>query len=186
MAAQTLTAFDAVLKDVYGPRVEEQLNQTNPLADFIDENDSADWTGRQVTYPIHVSRNQGVGASAEGDPLPAAGKQGYATVKIPERFNYGRVSLTAQVIKASLKSEGAFERAMESELKGLVKDLGNERERQVFGYGSGILALVASTSTNTLFVDSPMNVAGTVNGARFLERGAQSGARRDGHKPVRR
>ena len=101
-----LTGFDAALKDVYGPRIEEQLNIVNVLSDWIDENDSADWTGRQVIYPIHVGRNEGVGASAEGDPLPAAGSQSYAQVKIPERFNYGRIELTGQVIKSSLKDKG--------------------------------------------------------------------------------
>ena len=149
---------------------------TNPLTEWIDENDSADWTGRQVTYPIHVSRNEGVGASAEGDPLPAAGQQGYAQVKIAEKFNYGRVELTGQVIKSSLQSKGAFTRAMESEVKGLVKDLSNERERQCFGAGNGVLALFAgaqsTTDSATFTIDSPYGVTPTTNGARFLSRGA--------------
>lgn len=173
---QTLTAFDAVLKEVYGPRVEEQLNTKNPLAEWIDENDSSDWTGREVTYPIHVGRNQGVGASAEGDPLPAAGQQGHATVKISARYNYGRIELTGQVIKASLQNKGAFTRAMDSEIAGLVRDLANERERQNFSAGNGVLALIngnqTSTSNTTILVDSPYGVSPTTNGARFLERGA--------------
>ena len=173
---QTLTAFDAALKDVYGPRIEEQLNKVNPLAEWIDENDSSDWTGRQVTFPIHVSRNEGVGASAEGDPLPAAGQQGYAQVKIPEKFNYGRIELTGQVIKSSLQSKGAFTRAMESEVKGLVTDLANERERQAFGAGNGVLGLFAgaqsTTDSATFTIDSPYGVTPTTNGARFIARNA--------------
>ncbi|HCV42685.1 MAG TPA: phage major capsid protein [Bacteroidetes bacterium] len=152
------------------------MNMVNPLTDWIDENDSSDWTGRQVIYTIHVSRNEGVGASAEGDPLPAAGQQGYAQVKIAEKFNYGRIELTGQVIKSSLQNKGAFTRAMESEVKGLVKDLGNERERQNFGAGNGVLCLVngaiTTTSSTTLTVDSPYGVTPTTNGARFLSRGA--------------
>ena len=98
MAGQTLTGFDSALKDVYGPRIEEQLSLMNVLTDWIEENDSAEWTGRQVIYPIHVTRNQGVGATTEGSKLPPAGSQGYAQVKIPECFNYGRIELTGQVI----------------------------------------------------------------------------------------
>jgi hypothetical protein len=176
MAGQTLTAFDAALKDVYGPRIEEQLNMVNPLTDWIDENDSSDWTGRQVTFPIHVSRNEGVGAAAEGDPLPAAGNQGYAQVKIAEKFSYGRIQLTGQVIKASLQSKGAFTRAMESEVKGLVKDLANERERENFGAGNGVLCLInaaqSTTDSSTLMIDSPYGVADVVNGSRFISKGA--------------
>jgi len=173
MPGMDLTAFDSVLKDVYGPRIEEQLAQVNPLTDWIDENDSSDWTGRQVVYPIHISRNEGVGASAEGDPLPAAGSQGYAQVKIPEKFNYGRIQLTGQVIKSSLQSKGAFTRAMESEIKGLVRDLAKDRERQFFGSGGGVMCLVQGTqcmtSTAVLNVDSPYGVTPTTNGARFLQ-----------------
>ncbi len=173
---QTLTAFDAVLKEVYGPRVEEQLNQKNPLSEYIDENDSMDWTGREAVFPIHVGRNQGVGAAAEGDPLPAAGQQSHATVKIQAKYNYGRIELTGQVIKASLQSKGAFTRAMESEIAGLVKDLANERERQNFSAGNGVLALIntdqTSTTNTTFLIDSPYGVSPTTNGARFIERGA--------------
>jgi hypothetical protein len=175
MAGQTLTGFDAALKDVYGPRIEEQLSILNVLSDWIDENDSAEWTGRTVTYPIHVSRNQGVGATTEGSKLPPAGAQGYATVKISEKFNYGRIMLTGQVIKSSLQNKGAFTRAMESEIKGLVRDLSNDRERQFFGAGDGVLCLVnaaqTSTSNSTFYVDSPFGVTPTTNGARFLNSG---------------
>jgi hypothetical protein len=172
---QSLTGFDSALKDVYGPRIEEQLNLVNALGDWIDENDSAEWTGRQVIYPIHVSRNQGVGASTEGSKLPPAGSQGYATVKIPEKFNYGRIELTGQVIKSSLQNKGAFTRAMESEIKGLVRDLANDRERQFFGAGDGVLCLIkdaqTSTSNTTFYVDSPFGVTPTTNGTRFLNSG---------------
>lgn len=177
MAGQNLSAFDAVLKDVYGPRIEEQLNVLNVLSDYIEENDSADWTGRQVIYPIHVTRNQGVGASAEGARLPPAGAQGYAQVKIPEKYNYGRIQLTGQVIKSSTENKGAFTRAMESELKGLVRDLANDRERQFFGAGNGVLCLVqgtqicGSTTSYTLNVDSPYGISPTTDGARFLQPG---------------
>lgn len=172
---QTLTAFDAALKDVYGPRIEEQLSLVNVLSDWVDENDSAEWTGRQVIYPIHVSRTQGVGATTEGSRLPPAGYQGYAQVKIPEKFNYGRVELTGQVIKSSLQNKGAFTRAMESEVKGLVRDLANDRERQFFGAGDGVLCLVngaqTSTTNNTFNIDSNYGISGAVNGARFLNSG---------------
>lgn len=177
MTGQNLSGFDAALKDVYGPRIIEQLNLVCSLSDWIDEDDSADWTGRQVIYPIHVARNQGVGASAEGARLPQAGAQAYADCKIPEKYNYGRIQLTGQVIKASTENKGAFTRAMESELKGLVKDMGNDRERQFFGAGGGVLCLLygaqtlTGTATGSINVDSPYGITPTTNGCRFLQPG---------------
>ncbi len=127
-----------------------------------------------MIYPIHVTRNTGIGASTEGAKLPPAGYQGYAQVKIPEKYNYGRIELTGQAIKSSLQNKGAFTRAMESEIRGLVRDLANDRERQFFGSGTGVLALIASadqtsTSNNTFLVDSPYGVDGATNGTRFLQ-----------------
>jgi hypothetical protein len=169
---QDLTGFDKALKDVYGPRIEEQLSLKNVLSDLVEDNDSQDWTGRQVIYPIHVGRNEGVGASGEGDPLPAAGRQYLAEVKIPVKYNYGRIELTKQVMESSLTNKGAFARAMDFELKGLVRDLGNDLERQRFGSGKGVLALVNGqqnfNATTWLAVDSPFGVTPTTNGGRFL------------------
>ncbi len=165
-----LSNYDSVLKDVYGPRIEEALSMANVLSDVIEENDSEDWTGRQVVYPEHVGRNQGVGAAAEGKRLPKAGQQKYATVKIPSKYNYIRIELTKQVLDASEQNKGAFSRAMDTELNGAVRDLANDRERQFFGAGKGVLALVNGTISNstTVTVDSPYGVTPTTNGARFL------------------
>ena len=171
MAGQTLSGFDHALKDVYGPRIEEQLSLLNVLSDYIDEDDSQDWTGRQVVYPIHVGRNEGIGAIGEDEALPQAGRQELALVKIPVKYNYGVFRLTKQVMASSQQSKGAFTRAMDYEMKGVTKDLANDLERQNFGAGRGVLALVNGTqslnATTTLNVDSPYGMAGS-NGARFL------------------
>lgn len=175
MPGMDLTLFDKVLKDVYGPAIQEQLSLMNVFSDFVEENETATWTGRQVRYPIHIGRNQGVGAAPENQALPVAGKQQYAEVVIPAKYNYGRVRLTAQVIKQSLTDRGAFERAMESEMTGLVRDLANDMERQRFSAGTGVLALVngtiTDTTTATFAVDSPYGVSAVVNGCRFLNPG---------------
>jgi hypothetical protein len=171
-----LTYFDKVLKDVYGPAIQEQLSLMNIFSDFVEENETATWTGRQVRYPIHIGRNQGVGASAEAEALPRAGKQQFAEVVIPAKYNYGRVRLTAQVMKQSMSDRGAFERAMEAEMTGLVRDLANEMERQRFSAGTGVLCLaygaVSDTTSTTFAVDSPYGISGQANGCRFLNPGA--------------
>lgn len=175
MPGMDLTYFDKVLKDVYGPAIQEQLSMLNVFSEFVEENETATWTGRQVRYPIHVGRNQGVGTAGENQPLPRAGKQSYAECVIPAKYNYGRIRLTAQVIKQSLTDRGAFERAMESEMTGLVRDLANDLERQRFGAGTGVLCLVngamTDTTSTTIAVDSPYGVSAVVNGCRFLNPG---------------
>jgi len=172
MAGQTLTGYDAALKDVYGPRIEEQLNDMNVLSDYIEEDDSQDWTGRQKIFPITTGRNQGVGSTTESGALPTAGLMTYEDVKVPVRYTHGRIRLTIQVIKQTQSNKGAFGRVMSREMTGMVRSMGNDRERQFFGSGTGVLALVNAeqplAATTTVNVDSPYGITPTTNGARFL------------------
>lgn len=177
MVGQTLTGFDAVLKDDYGPRIEEQLSLLNVLSDYIEEDESEDWTGRQKIFPITVGRNQGVGAGTEGGYLPTAGAMSYQDVKIPAKYNYGMIRLTEQVIKQSQSNKGAFARAMGQEMTGLTRSLANDRERQFFGAGNGVLCLTNGAqplaATTSVAVDSPYGITPTTNGARFLNPGME-------------
>jgi len=144
----------------------------NVLSDYIDEDDSQDWTGRQKIYPITTGRNQGVGSTTENGALPTAGLMTYEDMKIPVRYTHGRIRLTIQVIKQTQENKGAFARVMNREMTGLVRSLGNDRERQFFGSGTGVLALVNGTqsmaSSASVNVDSPFGITPTTNGARFL------------------
>jgi hypothetical protein len=62
--------------------------------------------------------------------------------------------LTGQTIKACKSDAGAFTRAVESETKGLLADLKVGINRQLFGDGTGILAVCASASTVNVTVAS--------------------------------
>ena len=144
MAGQVLSAFDAVLKDFYGPGIVTLLNNKNKILKLFTKNvdKSLSVDGRDVIYPIHYKRNPAVGAIAESGTLPVALYQGTTSVTVPYRYNYGRIQLSEQTIKQSQTSKGAFKKAMELEMKNITKDLDRDRSRQLFGYGVGIIALV--------------------------------------------
>jgi hypothetical protein len=175
MAQDTTTAgFDAALKNVYQGPIREQLNDHTNLLDLFTkgEVDQYKWEGKQVIFALHKSRNSGVKAAAEGGTLPAAGKQGYANLTVPMKFLYGRIELTAQVIKASRSDKGSFARAMDEEQKRLVGDLSRQRNRILAGFGQGTLATISSgTNSATQGLSAPGGVAGTTNVTRFVKAG---------------
>ena len=74
--ALNLSAAAGVLKDDYQPAVREQLNNAHMLLNQIERN-SKDTEGTAAVLSLHVSRNSGVGARAEGGTLPTAGHQGW-------------------------------------------------------------------------------------------------------------
>jgi hypothetical protein len=147
VAGLTISNADAVLKEFYLAPVREQLNNAvKTLAQF--EKNYTDMVGRRALVPIHVSRNSGIGARADGGSLPTAGVQGYADALVPVKHQYGRIKVTGPTIRATARDEGAFIRAVDSEMKGVVNDLRSDINRQVFGTSDGVKATCGTTTTS--------------------------------------
>jgi hypothetical protein len=142
MAGDTLSNIDALLKEFYVNKIAEQVKQSFRLSDWAAERDDVPAGGREVVYPAHVGRNTGVGAIAENANLPTAGNQQWVDFKIPFKYNYGRIQLTGPVIAQTQTNKMAFEKALHAEIMGAAKDLGRDRNRQAFGDGTGIIAIV--------------------------------------------
>lgn len=151
----TLSSLDAVLKvDYLGP-IREQLNNSTELLKRIDT-DYDSVVGKNFTIPMHYGRNEGVGARTEGASLMAAGQQAYKESIVPMRYMYGRIQITGQTIKASRNDQGAFLRAVDSEIKGVTRDLKQMINRMLSGDGTGRLSTCGTTSASTT-----VNVAST-------------------------
>lgn len=148
-----LTQANAVLKEDYLGPVREQLNNDNPVIKKLVEN-KQEATGKEFWVPLHYGRNNGIGYRAEGAALPTAGNQKYKQSNASTKYLYGGIEITGPTIKAMRNDKGAFIRAVDSEMKGLTKDLKDQRARALFGDGTGKLATFAvNTSVNTLTVD---------------------------------
>ena len=146
--ALTLTTADSALKEDYQPAIREQLNQEIMFVAQMERN-SIDVEGRRAVLSLHVSRNSGVGARAEGGTLPTAGNQGYAESRVTLKYNYGRIQINGPVIRAMKSDTGSFTRAVDSETQGVVQDLKRDYNRQLFGNLEGTIAQCDTTSAAT-------------------------------------
>jgi hypothetical protein len=171
---QNTANADAVLKDHYIGPVREQLNQKAVLMFAADddgspdsskgetvafrgiarESESIEFAGRQWIIPSHVSRNEGLGAIAEGGPLPVAGQQGYEDMKDSVKHNVGTIRITRYAIRLSNRNAAAFLKLLEGETKGAVNDIRKDINRQGYGNQTGALAAVTADGANTVTVDS--------------------------------
>lgn len=148
-----LSAANAVLKEDYLGPVREQLNNENYLIKKLVEN-KQEATGKRFFVPLHYGRNNGVGYRAEGARLPDAGNQKYKESTANVKYLYGSIEITGPTIKAMRNDKGAFIRAVESEMKGLTRDLKDQRARALFGDGTGRIGTFAvNTSSNEITVD---------------------------------
>ena len=130
------------------------INNSTPILDRIGK-DYDSVQGKDFTIPLHYGRNEGIGARGEGSALPTAGNQAYKASVLPMRYQYGRFQITGQTIKATRNNEGAYRKAVRSEMEGLANDMVDSLSRQIFGDGTGVLATCASASSATaITVDS--------------------------------
>ena len=148
--AAILTNYAQVLKTYYLPAIQEQLNEATILADVIDTNEE-DVSGKNATIECHYGRTKGTGARADGGALPEADYQKFQTCTVPMRYNYGRITVSGPTIAATRDEKGAYARALDTEISGVVKDLQQEINRQLWGCGYGILARWRTTASGTSY-----------------------------------
>lgn len=163
--AATLTTIAPYLKEVYEGRIREQLNNEIVALKRItrsSDNITSEVGGKYVTFPIHTTRNSGIGSRFESEALPDAGQQGTTSARVGLKYAYGSVSLTQQAIKLSDTNPKAFAKAVDFEMDGLKKDLAKDMNRQVYGTGNGALALVTGANTAGVI---------PVADARYLQKG---------------
>lgn len=166
MAEATMTTVGAILKEVYGPRIEKQyINELTALKRIERTSEGVVETvgGKYVDFPIKVSRNTGIGNRSENEQLPAAGKQGYAEVHVPLYYSYGRTRMTGQTMELADTNYQAFASAMDQEMDGVKDDRLDDDARQVYGNGTGNLTEITADGVNTV----------TVTSTQYLEVGMQ-------------
>src|SRR5437762_4808105 len=130
MAADT-SSVEAVLKEVYEGDIRQLLPTKTKVLNMFEEKDAKPWGGRYVTYPAEVGRNQGAGWGTELGALPTAGRVKTTPVRIPMRYMYGRIALSAQVMAATEGPRNAFTSAMTMEMRSLIKSMQNQRGRAI-------------------------------------------------------
>ena len=182
MAGATLALWDEVLKTLYLPAVQEQLNNETILSDLIDVNET-DVSGKDATIECHYGRNTGTGARADGGTLPTAGYQKFKTATVPCKYNYGRVKFTGPTIAATRDQRGAYAKVVDTEIRGVVNDLQQEVNRQLWGCGYGIIARWETGAATAITVAKAYtgnaiggNGFGSTFGAKYLEENAANSA----------
>lgn len=152
----TMTTVDAITKEIYGPRIQNQMENEITLTKRIEKTSdgtSDEVGGKYVTFPLKVRRNHGIGYRNELEQLQNPGQQGWRNVRVPLRYGYGRVHMSGQTMKLAEKNYQAFSSAMTEEMEGLKTDLAKDTNRILWGNQTGRLAtLAAAAGANTFTV----------------------------------
>ena len=168
----TLTSAAAITKEVYGPRIVKQLEDETTLLTRIEKTSrgvESKVGGKYVTFPLRTRRNTGISYRNELEQLGSPGQQGYASVRVPLRYGYGRVHLSGQSIKLVKTDAQAFANLMTEEMTNLKDDIAKDTNRILWGDGRGVLATVdtAAGPVNTVSVGT------TDEAVKYLDIGMQ-------------
>lgn len=156
----TLSNMSSILKNQYLGPIREQFYTSSVLLSRLERKGKESVQGKNFIIPVHYGRNVGIGARAELGSLPGPGAQKYTETLVPMAYLYGAISVTGQTIKATRNDAGAFIRAVESEMKGLMIDMQADMNRQLNGNGDGSLTTCGTTSNSTtVTVDSTKYIA---------------------------
>lgn len=155
----SMTSVANITKEVYGTRIVDQLQNEVVLTRRIEKTSKGTEEhagGKYVTFPLKVRRNHGLGYRNELEQLQAPGQQGWASVRVPLKYGYGRVHLSGQTFDLAETNYQAFSSAMREEMDGLKTDLVKDTNRILWGNGLGTLSTVttAGTTVNTVTVGS--------------------------------
>ncbi len=134
-----LSNYDEALKTFYLPAVQETLNNDTILANIV-EVDEESVSGKNATINCHYGRSKGTFARADGGAFGDGDYQKYKTATVPMKYQYGRIVVSGPTIAATRDEKGAYVKALDSEIRGIVKDVKKEVNRQVWGCGYGTLA----------------------------------------------
>ena len=164
----TLTTISAITKEVYGPRIVDQLEHETVLTKRIEKTSrgtTSEAGGKYVTFPLKVRRNHGIGYRNELEQLQSPGQQGYQNVRVPLRYGYGRVHLSGQSIELSKENFQAFASSLREEMDGLKNDILKDTNRILWGNGLGVLATVDTQDTAV----NVASVGSDYEGLHFIE-----------------
>ena len=156
MAGQSILTFASeAIKLVYGD-LHEQLRDKNPALQLIESSASnITRNGKEVIFDTHLGRNQGIGARGVREVLPVAGAQKYKQAHLYLTNLYGSIEVDGQLFEQAADDYQAFINVVDMEITGLKRDLSVDLNRQVYGDGTGKLAVVVDQpSSTTLEVDS--------------------------------
>jgi hypothetical protein len=131
-----LSAASSVLKVRYVGTVREQLNNEILLFNQLKKQIQS-VSGKDFTVPLHTSRNVAAAVGrADGGTLPTAGKQGYTTTIVPNKYLYSRIKITGPTIAATRDNAGAFVEAIQSEVDGVTRDMKKAVNRMLHSDGT--------------------------------------------------
>lgn len=157
--AFSLSDFNAALKQVIQPYIQDNIPSQTKLLKVLKTNDNVQFFNNNFYAPVRSNRHGGVTNLANEKTKVVTGSSPTVQASISPKILTGTFDISDVVAKASANDKGAVANAMEFQMKSLKSDFSKSVNRQYFSDGVGVIAQVPNASgsvgVGTLAVQYP-------------------------------
>ena len=139
----SIANLNAILQNDYLPGFKSQLNEELSYFYKLMEKNTSPSMGANETFLVTFGRSGGIGSRTELGTLPDAAAANRLQISVVPKNLYARISLSDRLIKSSATG-ASFVNALDLEMKEMFRDAKDNLNRQMFGDGTGTLALCAA------------------------------------------
>lgn len=169
--ATTLVDMNAAMKVIFEDSIFDDTVSDSELLDLFEMDDRVmveeTTGGRYIETAQYFNLPAGVRAVAAGDYIPVPDGPDIQNSRVYLKKQQGVVEMTGDVMRRVRTNEGAFLDWGERALPDLVTRLNDNMDRQMLGFGGGILARLADADTGTgttVLIDRSFGVTGLSDG----------------------
>jgi hypothetical protein len=141
----TRAALLAVLKEVYGDKIAEQVNRTTFIYNQF-EKSKTKFGGKYWTVPLLDEGGQSVGSYNEDEEVADAQVETTKEIQIKPRQHYATIRISGLAMAASKQSLYSFVQAKDFEVRNKTRWLTSMLNANFYQDGKGVLGVVASAS----------------------------------------
>lgn len=176
MASFDLVAAGDALKTIFQDPITNQIVDKSDLLDWFEQNTNVRESdfGKEIQVSNIYGDTEGVGARQEKGYIPEALDPAFLKQTLRLRYVYGTVQMTYQVMRQMRAGMAAFIDWADAQLKRMEKAVRQEIDRELFGFGAGLLAQVDTVvNATTLKLKSAYGAPGVLNPAKLIRIGSR-------------
>uniref|UniRef100_A0A6M3KVM4 Putative structural protein n=1 Tax=viral metagenome TaxID=1070528 RepID=A0A6M3KVM4_9ZZZZ len=147
--------FDAALKKVIQPYIQDNVPSQTKLLQVIKKNDNVEFFNNYFYAPLRSNRHGGVVNLANDKTILRTGSATTVQAYVTPKILTGTFDISDVIAKASANDRGAVESAMTYQMKTLKTDFAKSINRQYHSDGVGVIAEAGSVGAGTLSVVYP-------------------------------
>lgn len=161
----TISAYDAVLKEVLLPYVRDNYPKQSVLLDNFKRNAGVQSMNNEFIAPIRTSRHGGIAnLASDSATIPTASGVTYSRGTVSVKTPVATFDITRLAIDASRSSNLAVTPALENQAKTLADDYGRFLNRQLYWDGVGVVAQLRQTGGSVSGTEAAIEAVGNGTG----------------------